>query len=322
MMTWAILLALLAADGQRAWPSHPVAAGAVRTRAVATVNGVSLKSDRLDAAVGALLPFESFHQNVPAEKLAEVRKKALAQIVDEELQYQDALKRGLTVAEAEVDSAFAKVVARYPSRKAFDEALAQSRATVTDLRRELRRRALITRVHEQQVTARCVVDRADAQKYFDSHPERFIEPERLHIHAITLGVDPSSGERGWSSTRARAEDVRRQLATGAAFEDLARKYSTDPSAPKGGDMGVMHRGSLSQGFETVAASLPLGQPSAVVETMYGYHIIRITEVLPPRPRSFADVGARLQQDLSAERCTSTETAWIAGLRSAARIAYP
>ena len=169
---------------------------------------------------------------------------------------------------------------------------------------------------------RCVVGRAEAQQYFDQHPERFVEPERLHIHAITIGVDPSGGEKAWSAARTRAEDVRRRLADGAAFDAMAKQYSTDSTGPTGGDMGLIHRGSLSQAFEPVAATLATGEVSPVVETIYCYHIIRVTEVLPPRPRSFTDVGARLQQDLTAESCTSARDTWLAGLRASATISYP
>lgn len=314
-----MLLALMAAAAQQAWPSH--VAEASRPAAVAVVNGVTLRSDRVDAAVSTLLPLESFHQNVSADKVAELRKKALVQIVDEELQYQDSVRRGVTVTEAAVDAAVSAAIARYPNRKAFTDALTRAGATPADLRRELRRRLVIQEGYEQQVSARCVVSRAEAEVYFAEHPERFLEPERLHIHAITFGVDPSSGAAGWTAARTKADGVRTQLLNGAPFEELAKKYSTDPTAAKGGDMGVVHRGSLSQDFEKVAASLPRGEPSAVVETIYGYHIIRVTDVLPPRARSFGDVGARLQKDLTDERCAATKAAWTDGLRAAATIAY-
>lgn len=320
MNLWAMLLTLLVADAQRAWPSHATEPAAPRI--VAVVNGVELRSDRLDTAANALLPYESFHRNVSADQVKAIRKKALAQVVDEELQFQEAVRLGITATAAELDEAQANMVARYPNRKAFTDALAEAKTTITEVRGELRRRILITKVHDQQVTSRCGADRAEAQRYFSEHPEKFVEPERLHVFAITFGVDPSSGERGWATARGRADEVRKQLLAGAAFEDLAKKFSTDPSSQKGGDMGLMHRGSLSQGFEKVAASLSIGQPSPVVETMYGYHIIRITEVLPSQPRTFAEVGARLQQDLSAERCTAADGTFIRGLRATAQISYP
>ena len=98
--------------------------------------------------------------------------------------------------------------------------------------------------------------------------------------------------------------MRRQLANGADFVDLAKRFSTDPSGAKGGDMGLVHRGSLSQDFESATASLAVGEISTVVETIYGFHLIRVTAIKPPRARSFTDVGDRLQADLSAERCVA------------------
>lgn len=314
-----MLLALMAAAAQQAWPSH--VAERSRPAAVVIVNGVTLRSDRLDAAVATLLPLESFHQNVSAEKVAELRQKALVQMVDEELQYQDSVKRNVTVPDTAVGAALTAAMARYPNRQAFTAALTRTGATTADLRRELRRRLVIQKGYEQQVSARCVVNRAEAEKFFADHPERFVEPERLRVQAMTFGVEPSSGAAGWTAARAKADEVRARLLKGASFDELAKKHSTDPTAAKGGDMGLVHRGSLSQGFEAVTASLPLGQPSTVVETIYGYHIIRVTEVLPPRARSFADVGVRLQQDLSDERCAAAKIAWTSGLRAAATVAY-
>lgn len=320
-MTWALLIALAAA-AQQAVPSHAREVPAPGPRVVAVVNGTKLLSDWLDATVGSLLPLESFHRNVSAEKIADLRRHALTQIVDDELQYQDAVARGLAVSSAAVDKALAEAAAHYPSRQALTAALAGAGATIADMRRELRRTLMIRRAYEQRVTDRCVVDRPAAQQYFDEHPDRFVEPERLRIQAITIGVDPSGGEKAWATGRTRAEDVRRQLMAGASFDAMANTYSTDPSAPKGGDMGLLHRGSLSQAFESVVSTLPVGEASQVVETIYGYHVIKVTEVLPPRPLSFADVGARVQQDLTAERCDATRASWLASLRAAAAIAYP
>lgn len=321
-MHWALFIAAAAAASQQAWPSHVRDVPRAVPQVVAIVNGTRLLSDRLDAAVNVLLPQESFHRNVGGDTLAELRRRALQQIVDDELQYQDALSSGLVVPEAAVDEALNEVLARYPSQKAFTLALANAGATLADMRRELRRMLLIRAAYGQRVTARCQVDRDEAQHYFQKHPERFLEPERLHIQAITIGADPSGGEKAWSAARERANQVHRLLVAGAAFDALAQQYSTDATGQAGGDMGLLHRGSLDPAFESVLASLKPGEVGPVVETIYGYHIIRLTEVLPPRPRSFEDVGARLQRDLTDQRCASAKDTWIAALRAAAAIAYP
>jgi len=169
------------------------------------------------------------------------------------------------------------------------------------------------------VTEKCQVSQGEASSFFTANPERFVEPEQLHIFAITIGVDPSSTASQWAASKTRAEDVRQQLTAGASFDELARKYSTDPSKASGGDMGFVHRGSLSDKFEQIASATAPGRTSDVVETLYGYHIVRVTETRPPQKRTFADIGASLQRDLTATRCAETRDAWLTRLRSAATI---
>jgi parvulin-like peptidyl-prolyl isomerase len=84
-------------------------------------------------------------------------------------------------------------------------------------------------------------------------------------------------------------------------------------------MGFVHRGSLSDRFEQIAKDLPRGQISDVVETLYGYHIVRVSEVRPPRTLAFAEVRANIQKDLAAARCTDVRDAWVARLRRSATI---
>lgn len=319
-MFWA-LVAMAAAASQQPLPSHAPATARPARAVVATVNGTALTRARLDAAVQTLLPYESFHRALSADKLAEVRGKALAEIVDDELEYQDARRRGLTVADADVERLVSESAARYPSRQAFAAALAREGATVADIRQEIRRALLIRKAFDLQVTQQCAATGADARTYFIAHPERFIEPEQLHVQAITIGVDPSGGEKAREAGRATADEVRRRLAGGASFETLARSYSTDASAASGGDMGLVHRGSLAPEFERALGTLAVGDASPVIETIYGFHVVRVTAVQPARPRSFDDVSARLQRDLTSERCEASRQSWVAALRGAADIAY-
>jgi len=301
---------------QRAYSSHEAVAS-VRppVREVARVNGVSLTSARLDAALNALIPLESFHRSVGAAKLSELRKKALDRIVDEELQYQEGLRAGVRVPEPVVQKEMAGVQAKYGTRAALEAALQRSGATMTDLRRELGRTLTINEMVQRAVTARCEVTRADAARFFALDPNRFVEPEQLHLYGITIGVAPSATAKQWADARQRAEEVRRKIKAGASFQAMARTYSTDPSRGSGGDMGFLHRGAFTEEFERATRNLPLRQPSDVVQTLYGFHVVEVAEVRPSHRKSFEDVGQNLQRDLTSKRCASMKQTWIAGLRA-------
>jgi peptidyl-prolyl cis-trans isomerase C len=304
-------------------PVHEVGETATapsRPHDVARVNGAPITSDRLDAAVGALIPMESFHRNVSVEKMAELRQRALQTLVDDELQYQDGVRQAIKVSDKDVQAVWDKTVAQYGGAKAFDAALSRARTTRDAARIEIRRTLIIDKAYERSVTAQCQVSRDDVQRFFVANPDRFVEPEQLHIYAITVGVDPSSTSAQWAAARARAGQALEELKAGASFEATVLKYSTDPSKAQGGDMGFLHRGSLSETFERVARELPVGRFSDVIQTIYGYHIVRVSEVRPARKKSFEDVSATLQSDLTAARCAERKDAWLAGLRARASVA--
>lgn len=316
-----VFTAVSAVAGQQAIVSHATGGSARPLAAeVAKVNGVSLTSDRLDAVLNALIPQESFHRTVGAPKMADLRQKALQILVDEELQYQSGVQRGVTVTAADVDAGLARATAKYPNRAAFNDALRRSGATLADVRREIRRTLTIKKSRDQAVAAKCAATRADAARFFAANPDRFVLPEQLHVYAITIGVEPSASRDGWAAGKSRAEDVLRQITSGAAFEEMARKYSTDPSRTKGGDMGLVHRGSFIEEFERATRTLRPGEVSGVVQTIYGYHLVRVAEILPPRKKTLAEVSSDIRRDLTSTRCAEMQDAWAAKLRAAATIA--
>ena len=189
----------------------------------------------------------------------------------------------------------------------------------TALEQAIARRLISDKNYERSVASHCAVTRDGAQQFFDANPERFVEPEQLHVFAITVGVDPSSGAAQWEAAKARAEDARHALDRGTPFSQVAREFSTDPSRDAGGDMGFVHRGSLASPFETLVAELPIDTPSEVVQSLYGYHIVLVTEVRAAAPKTFDDVSRTLIADLTETQCAEQRQAWLAGLRAGATI---
>ena len=81
-------------------------------------------------------------------------------------------------------------------------------------------------------------------------------------------------------------------------------------------MGFLHRGALNDEFERATHNLTPGVASAVVQSLYGFHIV---EIRPPSRKSFADVAADLQRDLTSKRCESMKAAWVKDLRGRATV---
>ena len=127
------------------------------------------------------------------------------------------------------------------------------------------------------------VSREDLQAYYNQHRDEYRTAEQAKVSHILIktplpGPDGKVDEKGVAEAQKRAEDLLKQLKSGAKFEDLATKYSEDPgSAKQGGSLGWIGKGRTVPEFEKVAFTLPKGQISDLVKSSYGFHIIRVDD---------------------------------------------
>ncbi len=131
------------------------------------------------------------------------------------------------------------------------------------------------------------------QAYYNSHIDQYKVQDSVHVEHIlfkTMGkTDAEVAE-----IKKKAEDVLKQAKAGANFEALAKKYSEDDaSKAKGGDLGWLVRGQTVPAFESVAFSLPKGQISGLVQTPYGFDIIKVLDRQAAHTKSFDEVRSSI-----------------------------
>jgi peptidyl-prolyl cis-trans isomerase D len=141
------------------------------------------------------------------------------------------------------------------------------------------------------------------RKFYDEHLEdRFADVEEVRARHILVSVKPDADEATKTKARAEAEDLVKQARGGADFAELAKKHSQDPgSAAKGGDLGFFPRGRMVPAFDAAAFGLEPGQISDVVETPFGFHVIKLEEKKPGGPRPFDVAREQIEKELTAER---------------------
>ncbi len=154
---------------------------------------------------------------------------------------------------------------------------------------------------------------AYAMTVYKANPNKFDMPEQIKIRHILL----RSGEQ---DARAKVEQMLKDLQAGASFEELAKTRSQDPgSAVKGGDLGWVARGRMVKPFEE--AAFKLSQPgtlSGIVETQFGFHIIKLDESRPAGPRSFEEVKDILLKEAQSTLINNTRLAEKDRILSAAQ----
>jgi peptidyl-prolyl cis-trans isomerase D len=147
------------------------------------------------------------------------------------------------------------------------------------------------------------VNEADLKTYYEQNAQRLsgTEERRASHILITSPKTAPAAEREKSKAKAveLLEIVKKAPDT---FADFARKNSQDPgSAPNGGDLDFFARGAMVKPFEDAAFSMKKGDLSAVVESDFGYHIIKLTDIKAPKQRSFEEMKTELEADLKKQQ---------------------
>jgi len=117
----------------------------------------------------------------------------------------------------------------------------------------------------------------EVKAYYETHPQAFEAPEQIHVKHIIVG------------TRAAAEKAMAELDTGRTFEAVAQEINMDASKERGGDIGWYPRGRLVPELETAAFALQKGEVSDIVQTRFGFHIIKLEDRRASQVKPFADV---------------------------------
>jgi peptidyl-prolyl cis-trans isomerase D len=147
----------------------------------------------------------------------------------------------------------------------------------------------------------------DLRAYYDQHRDQYRVPEQVKVSHILIktplpGPDGKVDEKGVAEAKRRAEDLLKQLKSGAKLEDLAKKYSEDPgSAKQGGSLGWIGKGQTVPEFEKTAFSLPKGQISDLVKSSYGFHIIRVDEKQEAHMKTLDEVKAEIEPVLKHQK---------------------
>jgi len=149
------------------------------------------------------------------------------------------------------------------------------------------------------------VNEADLKTYYEQNKARFGTKEERRASHILITAPASASAADREKAKAKAEQLLAEVKKApTTFADVARKNSQDPgSAEKGGDLDFVTRGAMVKPFDDAMFALKKGDISDVIETEFGYHIIRLTDIKPAVVPPFEQVRATIESDVRAQQAT-------------------
>lgn len=238
------------------------------------------------------------HQMRPG--LRERLKNNLVQrLVDAELIKQQAAKLSVVVSEEDVKKAWEEYRARYGDETKLKEFLEKAGTTAEDLERQHRENMLRERVFES-VASTVKVSPEQVKAFYEQNKERYAEPEQVRASHILLQVKEGTSAADKAKLKAKAEGLAKDAAKkGANFEELAKAHSQDATASRGGDLGWFPRDRMVKPFEEAAFALKEGQVSGVVESPFGFHIIKKTGHKQASTQKYEELAERIEKQVAA-----------------------
>jgi peptidyl-prolyl cis-trans isomerase C len=239
---------------------------------------------------------------VPPEKRDEVLRSVLDQLVAYHLLAQQSKALKLDVADIDVEARLADVRRGFPTEEAFKQSLTVQGVTLDQLRKQSRMSLQVQKVIDAEVTTKVVVQEAEVSVFYQQNLGRFKQGDTVRASHILIGLPQGATPAQKQEARVKAQAVLKQVRSGADFATVARAQSQDPgSAPKGGDLGFFPSGQMTPAFEEAAFTLKPGTMSGLVETPFGFHIIKVQERRPPRTAPLVEVGGQIKEFLTKGR---------------------
>jgi len=283
---------------------------------VAEVNGEKITKAELDKRIEPMKALYKsqfgmdFSKEEAQETLKKLEKGVLEQMVTEKLILQEANKRKIKVDKQEIDRQIDGLVqARFPSRQAFDEFMKKQGFTLADLQQELKSQLIADKLAKEVIAgAKAEVSDKEAEDYFQAHQDQYNVPELVKARHILV------------KDKKQAEEILRELKSGGDFVQLAKKYTQDPgSKESGGDLGYFSRGQMVPPFEKAAFSLQIGEISSIIQTDYGYHIIKVEDHKKEQIFQFEQVREEVKKELAENKKKDAWMKFLEDLRSQGKI---
>ncbi len=298
---------------------------------VVTVNGERITQGRLDQNLNRQMKMAGAQLgNLPPAYLEQFKKQMKQRILDslvgETLIDQQVKAANIEVTEAEAMAAIEERVAQQKppiTIQALQQMVESQGESFDEFKRQYRLNLARQELMETQWTGKIDVNDADAQTYYDGHPKEFETAEQIQASHILIAPDPNNPDPNDAKVAARtkAEELLKQVRDGGDFAELAKANSSCPSAAGGGDLGLFGRGQMVPPFEEAAFALEPGEVSDVVETRFGYHIIKVTDHQDSQKVPLEEAKQAIMERLIAQKKQEVVREYLQDLKDKATIVY-
>ena len=258
--------------------------------------------------------------------VAESTPQLILQAVDELLMVQRGKELGYTMSDEQFKSVLDSIKKdnNIDTDEKFNEALKQENMTLLDLRKQLEKNMLETRVQQNEVVAKITVTEDEAHAYYDAHKNEFTTPSSLMLREILIKVPADA--RGINvaaddAAKAKIDDIHNRVLGGEPFAKLAGEVSDSPSKSNGGLIGPISSDDLAPALQQALLKLKAGDTSDVMRMQQGYEIFQLESKTEPKVKSYDDAHTEITDKIAEDKRKIETQKYLEKLRASASITW-
>lgn len=298
----------------------PAVAKIPATTVLARVNGTDIPAGQLEQTMKLFLEKNGQEPgSVPAARLQELRKQLLDSLVNTELLYQASQAAKIGVTEESIARALQTLQGKFPSEQEFTRYLQGQGLSVEEMKNRIRRNLATEQLVKQEVEPKISVTEPEISEYYQKNKERMRRPEAVKLSEIFVRSDSRASADAKAKARQKIESLLKEVRSGKDFAALARQFSESPDAKDGGEMGYVTRDGTLPVLAESAFKLKVGEVSDVVETPFGYHILKVTARRPAGDVTLAEAKPQISSFLHQQKEREAFNVYLGKLKAGAKI---
>lgn len=291
--------------------------------AAAVVNGKAIPAAALDREISVILQRAQAQGQVPSGKdMAAIREAALNMLIKRELLSQESKKAGVVVDKARVDKELAGYKKNFATDKEFAAALAEAGTSEAELRTQIAGNYAMRDFIDARFKGKVKVSEQEVKDFYNKNKNSFQQPESARARHILILSKAEDSKADKARKREKLAQIKKELKGGADFATLAGRFSECPSKAQGGDLGVFGRGQMVKPFEQAVFAMMPGDVSDIVETEFGFHLIKLEEKNPARTVAFDEAKGQISNFLLQEKMNENVESFLTEVRARADVKIP
>lgn len=292
--------------------------GKVFDRVVAKVNSEIITFSSIEERASILK--QKYRSDLENHSEEEILRESLDMLVEEKLQLQQGKKMGLEVDDSAVDAALKDIEVKNGLEEGQLAVMLESEGrSIESYKNHIRDQILVSKITRFELGSRINISERKIAKYYHEKQKEFWEPGKARVRHILILSEKNAPANKKQEKIQQIKKILAELKDGKDFAEAAKEYSEDISASSGGDVGFVEKGKMVPEFENAVYRLKEGEISDVVETEYGYHLIKAEEIQKGRTLPLREVKNKIQYILSGKKQKSAFEDWMKELRESAFI---